>query len=155
MDMEEIDMTWQVPTVRIETVQFQGEAIEMYEMPHNKVVEMMSAFGPRQMFKMLDLFKLAIVDQKKLETLEILTFNEMAEVVGQWASKSPVRWLEFGGGKNADENNKLIDPPLSHDDEDEDDDELVISREDVERLLEQMRKDREEDGSSSEEDEPF
>lgn len=153
--MEEIDMTWQVPTVRIETVQFQGEAIEMYEMPHNKVVDMMSAFGPRQMFKMLDLFKLAVIDQKKLETLEVLTFNEMAEVVGQWAAKSPVRWLEFGRGKNADENNEMIDPPLSHDDDDDDEDGFGPSREDIEQLLEQIRKEREEDGSSSEEDEPF
>jgi hypothetical protein len=146
---------WEIPTVHISTAQFEADAIEMYEMPHGKIIDMMSAFGPRQMFKMLDLFKLALTDQNKLNTLEILTFNEMTEVVGQWAAKSPVRWLEFGGGKNADEDNDMIDPPLSHEDfaDDEDELEIIVSLEDIERLIDKLK---EEDASSTEEDdEPF
>jgi hypothetical protein len=145
---------WQIPTVHIATKNFEADAIEMYEMPHGQIIDMMSVFGPRQMFKMIDLFKLALTDQNKLGMLEILTFNEMSEVVGQWAAKSPVRWLEFGGGKNADEDNEMIDPPLTHDDEDDDEPEIIVSLSDIERIIDKMKEDQ--DGSSTEEaDEPF
>lgn len=82
-----------IPTIFVKTEHFHAEAIEMYDMPHSKILEMVSVQGPKQMIKMLELFKLAI-SPSDVEVVESLSFNEMADVVGQWASKSRVRWLE-------------------------------------------------------------
>lgn len=90
------DFDINVPIIHVKTSTFEADAIELYEMPHGRVLDLVTARGPQQMLVMLDLFKLAIVDQSKLDVLEVLTFNEITEVVGQWASKSSARWVEIG-----------------------------------------------------------
>lgn len=95
-DDELIDsVEFQIPTVRVKTEFFEAEAIEMYEMPYGQVLDLITAGGPRQMFKMLDMFRLAVIDQTLLDDMELLTFNEISEVVGQWAAKSTVRWMSI------------------------------------------------------------
>jgi hypothetical protein len=121
--MTELEHQWDIPTVLIETDHFKAEVIEMYEMPYEKVIDMLAVQGPRQMFKMLDLFKNAILDPDKAKNLEVLSFNDMAEIAGQWAAKSPVRWLEFGTEEVRDKRpaHRKIDPPLNKTSSDEDD----------------------------------
>jgi len=85
-----------VPTIHIKTNSFEADAIELYELPHKHVLSVVTARGPQQMINMLAMFKLALVDQGKLSSLEILSFNEMTEVVGQWASKSTANWFQIG-----------------------------------------------------------
>lgn len=94
-DGEVTDIKFQIPTVRVKTEFFEAEAIEMYEMPYGQVLDLLSVSGPRQMFKMLDMFRLAVVNQDLLDDMELLTFNEISEVIGQWASKSTVRWMSI------------------------------------------------------------
>jgi len=80
-----------IPTVLIETEHFSGEVIGMYEMPHQSVISALTApHGPVQLMAMLDIFKLALVDQKKREDLEAMSFNGIAEILGQWTFKSTV-----------------------------------------------------------------
>lgn len=93
---------FQIPTVRVKTEFFEAEAIEMYEMPYGQVLDLLTVSGPRQMFKMLDMFRLAVVDQDLLEDMELLTFNEISEVIGQWASKSTVRWMSINVSGDGD-----------------------------------------------------
>lgn len=80
-----------IPTVLIETEYFSGEVIGMYEMPHQSVISALTApHGPVQLMAMLDIFKLALIDQKKREELEAMSFNGIAEILGQWTFKSTV-----------------------------------------------------------------
>lgn len=84
----EFDM---VPTVTVglEGGTFFAEVIELYELPFDKVMKALgTAHGPAQMMAMLEIFKLAVVDQTKLQSLDILSFNELADLLGQWASLS-------------------------------------------------------------------
>lgn len=95
------DFDINVPTIHVKTGSFEADAIELYEMPHMQVLDLVTSRGPAQMLMMLDMFKLAVIDQNKVTDLEILTFNEITEIVGQWASKSTARWVELGlGGAN-------------------------------------------------------
>jgi hypothetical protein len=78
-----------VPTVHVETEDFSGEVIGMYEMPHKQVISALTApHGPVQLVAMLEIFKLALVDQAKREEIESLSFNSVAELLGQWTFKS-------------------------------------------------------------------
>ncbi len=90
------DFDIDVPTIHIKTQSFEGDAIELYELPHKHVLGIVTARGPQQMINMLAMFKLALVDQEKIANLDILSFNEMTEVVGQWASKSTANWFQIG-----------------------------------------------------------
>ena len=95
------DFDW-VSTVHVETENFSGEAIGMYEMPYQSVISALTApHGPVQLMAMLDIFKLALVDQKKREDLDAMSFNGIAEILGQWTFKSTVDSTtpsESGGG---------------------------------------------------------
>lgn len=78
-----------IPTVEVKTEGFTAEVIGMYEMPHQRVLSALTAqHGPAQMMAMLDIFKLALIDQGKIADLEMMSFNEMAEILGQWTFKS-------------------------------------------------------------------
>ena len=80
-----------VPTVHVgvEGGSFSADVIELYELPFEKVMKALSVpNGPAQMMAMLEIFKLAVVDQTKLDVLDSLSFNELAEILGQWAVKS-------------------------------------------------------------------
>lgn len=80
-----------VPTVRVgvDSGAFSAEVIELYELPFEKVMHALSVpNGPAQMMAMLEIFRLAVVDQTKLPGLDILSFNELADLLGQWAIKS-------------------------------------------------------------------
>ena len=80
-----------VPTVKVglDGGVFSAEVIELYELPFDRVMKALgTAHGPAQMMAMLDIFRLAVVDQTKLEALEILSFNELADLLGQWAALS-------------------------------------------------------------------
>jgi hypothetical protein len=84
------DFNW-IRTVQIETEYFSGEVIGMYEMPHQSVISALTApHGPVQLMAMLEIFKLALIDQKKREELEAMSFNGIAEILGQWTYKSTV-----------------------------------------------------------------
>jgi hypothetical protein len=53
------------------------------------VNEAMSApGGPEQMTAMLGVFRLAVVDPKKLEVLDYMSFTNVVEVLSQWTMKS-------------------------------------------------------------------
>lgn len=80
-----------VPTVEVasEDGSFSVEVIEMYELPFEKVIVALNApHGPSQMMAMLEIFKLAVVDQSRIPDLEIMSFNDMADLLGQWAMLS-------------------------------------------------------------------
>lgn len=78
-----------IPTVYIESGEFSGDVIKLYELPHKMVNEAMSAQGgPTQMTAMLEVFRLAVVDPKKLEPLEYMSFTNVVEVLSQWTMKS-------------------------------------------------------------------
>lgn len=109
--LAELDFELEVPTIKIETKAFSADVIEMYEMPNEMIMKMLSVHGPRQMFQMMDLFKLAVIDPRVSGQLELLSFNEMTEVVGQWAAKSSMRWLELGVVDKRPAG--VIDPPLN------------------------------------------
>lgn len=96
-----------IPTVHIETTDFSGEVIGMYEMPHKQVISALTApHGPVQLVAMLDIFKLALVDQSKREELESMSFNSIAELLGQWTFKSTALSAE----SEVDELDKRLDP---------------------------------------------
>jgi len=86
--------------VEVKIGDFSARAIGMYEMPHQQVLQALTVpHGPAQMVSMLEIFKLALLDQKKVSELDILSFNDMAEILGQWTMKStmdPVE-KELGG----------------------------------------------------------
>lgn len=89
-ELEEFEFEM-VPTVKVglEGGVFTAEVIELYELPFERVMKALgTAHGPAQMMAMLDIFRLAVVDQTKLEALEILSFNELADLLGQWAALS-------------------------------------------------------------------
>lgn len=88
VEFEELDL---IPTVRVGVKggSFFAEVIEMYELPFERVIEALAASsGPNQMLAMLEIFKLALIDQSKIAELEVLSFNEMADILGQWAMLS-------------------------------------------------------------------
>lgn len=76
-------------TVGVKGGVFIAEVIELYELPFERVMNALgTAHGPAQMMAMLEIFKLALVDQTKLSGLEVLSFNELADLLGQWAALS-------------------------------------------------------------------
>lgn len=80
-----------VPTVKVEAGDFSGDVIQLYEMPYRQVMSALSGdsnSGPDQMERMLHIFRLAVMDQSKLEKLEFMSFTEMAELLSQWTMKS-------------------------------------------------------------------
>ena len=89
MDIEDFNID--IPTVHIETESFTADVIEMYEMPSKRVMPLMTLTGPEQMEEMLDLFKLAVVDPKKVAELEALSFGEMSGLLTKWYMGSIVR----------------------------------------------------------------
>ena len=87
-DLEEFTL---VPTVKVEAGEFSGDVIQLYEMPYKQVMSALggdSNSGPDQMERMLRVFKLAVMDQSKLEKLEFMSFTDMAELLSQWTMKS-------------------------------------------------------------------
>lgn len=89
-NLEELEFKM-VPTVEVglEGGVFSAEVIELYELPFERVMKALgTTHGPAQMMAMLEIFKLAVVDQTKLESLEVLSFNELADLLGQWAALS-------------------------------------------------------------------
>jgi hypothetical protein len=133
MDEMELDFDF-IPTVRVgaENGTFSAEVIELYELPYEKVMSALSTpNGPAQMMAMLEIFKLAIVDQSKLSGLEILSFSELADMLSQWAvlstpptssstsdfstSKRPkiLRKIEGGSTLSKNEMDKMIEMVLS------------------------------------------
>lgn len=88
MNIEEFTL---IPTVHVEveSVGFSADVIRLYDMPHDIVRKAMNvASGPAQMEEMLGLFKLAIMDQSKVVGLDLMTFAEVADMLGNWALKS-------------------------------------------------------------------
>jgi hypothetical protein len=74
--------------IHVQTEAFNALAIGMYQMPSGRVLDVISTGGQSQLPKMVDLFKLSLMDPSKASYLEVLTFEEMSEVVGQWVRKS-------------------------------------------------------------------
>lgn len=72
----------------VETEKFTAQAINMYDMPSMKVLDIMVSTGQAQMVKMIELFRLAIINPKKVEDIDILSFNELVEAVGVWVNQS-------------------------------------------------------------------
>lgn len=88
MEIEEFKL---IPTVHVEveSVGFSADVIRLYDMPHDIVRKAMNvASGPAQMEEMLGLFKLAIMDQTKVVGLDLMSFAEVADMLGNWALKS-------------------------------------------------------------------
>lgn len=125
MEMALIENFSLIPTVEVKTGEFSAEVIGMYEMPHQQVLGALTTpHGPAQMVAMLSIFKLALIDQKKVEDLDLMSFNEMADVLGQWTFKSTVGSIEDkdkgGDGNSPLDPEKIIamlaDPSSSLDD---------------------------------------
>lgn len=116
-----------VPTVRVgnEDGTFSVEVIEMYELPFERVITALNTpHGPSQMMAMLEIFKLAVVDQSKLGFLEVMSFNDMADMLGQWAMLStppeipdsrPSKKLVVRKALRVDEADALIEKVLDKD----------------------------------------
>lgn len=80
-----------VPTVKVEAGGFSADVIQLYEMPYKQVMKALggdSNSGPDQMERMLHVFKLAVMDQSKLDKLDFMSFTEMAELLSQWTMLS-------------------------------------------------------------------
>lgn len=124
VEFEDFDL---IPTVRVgvQGGSFFAEVIEMYELPFERVIEALAgASGPTQMLAMLDIFKLALIDQSKISELDVLSFNEMAEILGQWASLStPPVVTELSSRKRNRVQTKSIE---------------LESKEDVEKLIDKL-----------------
>lgn len=86
--MEPVDVSTGPEPILIETDKFSASAINMYDMPSLKVLEIMSVSGQLQMVKMIDLFRLALTNPRKVEEFEVLSFNELTDAVGVWVNKS-------------------------------------------------------------------
>lgn len=74
--------------VLVETDRFSGSAINLYDMPGFKVAGVMEDESPRQIAVMIRMFLTALNNPQDGEQFEVLTFNEMAEVMRQWSMKS-------------------------------------------------------------------
>lgn len=77
-----------IPTIHIETDAFDAEVISLYDMPGMQVLDVFTTPGIAQMPKMVDLFRLSIYDPERAGDVAFLSFSQLAEVVGQWVSKS-------------------------------------------------------------------
>ena len=91
MDAEDLDFTINIPTVHIETESFSADVIEMYEMPSKMIMPLIGHNGFEQMEALLDIFKLAVIDQSKVADLDFLSFNEMSNVLMEWWVGSSMR----------------------------------------------------------------
>lgn len=101
-----------IPTVHleVESVGFSADVIRLYDMPHDIVRKAMNVMhGPAQMEEMLNVFKLAVMDQNKLAGLELMTFAEVADMLGSWALKSTVGDEEEETPKLLDEVDELVE----------------------------------------------
>lgn len=91
MDMDAEDFNIDIPTVHIETESFAADVIEMYEMPSKMIMPLIGHNGFEQMEALLEIFKLAVVDQSKVADLDFLSFNEMSNVLMEWWVGSSMR----------------------------------------------------------------
>lgn len=74
--------------VDVETSAFTARAFNMYSMPGLLIKKIMETPGQDQIPMMMELFRLAIIDPKKASELEILSFDQYSEAMGQWVEKS-------------------------------------------------------------------
>jgi hypothetical protein len=111
-DMNVLDFDMNIHTVKITTDFFTAEAIELYELPAEKVSRLMKFPGPEQIGHMTKLFKLALVNPAQTSELELLSFNQMATVLFDWYNQSQIRipGMESGVKTKAD---AVIDPPVN------------------------------------------
>lgn len=85
-------------TVLIETEAFSAEAIGLYDMPGEQVLDVFTTPGAGQMPKMVGLLKLSLMDSNKADYISILSFRELSEVVAQWISKSESESVQISFG---------------------------------------------------------
>ena len=90
-EANDLDFSISIPTVHIETETFSADVIEMYEMPSRMIMPLIGHNGFEQMEALLDIFKLALVDQSKVADLDFLSFNEMSNVLMEWWVGSSMR----------------------------------------------------------------
>lgn len=81
--------TSETPTIiNIDTPAFSAEALSINELPGVTVAYAMAAHGPQQTVALLELFRLAILEPKKAEDIDVLSFGQMAEAMSDWMDKS-------------------------------------------------------------------
>jgi len=73
--------------IAIETEHFQAEAISMFDLNGEKVLEAVSSPGANQLPYFVALLKQALTDEKA-EYLAVLSFRQLAEATLQWVNKS-------------------------------------------------------------------
>ena len=84
--------------IEIETEAFKGKAIAMYKMPAKQVMDVLTTQGPFQMLKMTSMLQNALIDVEQADYFEVLSFEELVEVIEQWIAKStPLDEDEQGG----------------------------------------------------------
>lgn len=78
-----------IKLVNIEVGEFKVQAMRMYDMPYPWIQEVTSQEpGPELLDTMVNMFKLAVVQQDKVPTIETLTYDEVATIINQWSTKS-------------------------------------------------------------------
>lgn len=75
-------------TVFVQTEHFKAEAIPLFLMPANAVLEAMIAPEQQKLTKMFDLFKLSVYDPAALDVLEVISFQEFNQMIATWLSLS-------------------------------------------------------------------
>lgn len=81
----------ETPVVHVETETFSADAYEMYDMPADMVMDVLSAEGPEQLMMMTQMFSLALVDPRDADKLTVMSFNELSSAMFQWHKKSRIR----------------------------------------------------------------
>lgn len=87
-DPEEADGTEPLfDSIEVNTPHFQAEAISMFELNGERVMEAVTATGGNQLPYFVALFKQALPTDKA-EYLSVLSFRQLAEATLQWVNKS-------------------------------------------------------------------
>lgn len=73
-----------IQTVTIKTEAFSSEAYGFYALPGIRVMNVLAMDEMRKMPEMVKLLKSAIIEPKKSDYLDVLSFGELGEVLSQW-----------------------------------------------------------------------
>ena len=101
-DIASLDFEIPLTIITVEVGGVEYRAIDLYELPFAKVAGTITVHGPKQLFEIIKLFKLALIDPKQAEKINELPFNEVTRLAGTWASESSVKYFQIGTEDESD-----------------------------------------------------
>jgi hypothetical protein len=75
-------------TVDINADGFIGSAYSLSEMPGEAVISVLADQTPEALWKTYELFKLAVIDPRARDQLQVISYGQVASVIQQWMTKS-------------------------------------------------------------------